>query len=108
MRKLILLNLLALLLLPHSVAAEQKPAPPEVAKPPAGYNLTELQKARMDAARQEIFRWQDKMNEALNRFSALCTEAQKENQWPAVQCSLTDLAVTPAPAPTPPLKPADK
>lgn len=109
MRKLILLNLLALLLLPHGLAAGQKPAPPpEAAKLPAGYNLTELQKARMDAVRQEIFRWQDKMNEALGRFSALCSEAIKENNWPAVQCSLTDLTVTPAPAPMPPLKPAEK
>lgn len=124
-----LLNLLALLLLPPGVAVAQKPAASPkpsvstaqpnqlsvddlglghltgepVAKPP--FNLTELQKARMDAARQEVFRWQDKMTEAVQRFSAICAEAQKENKWPAVQCSLTDLTVEAVP---PPLKPADK
>jgi hypothetical protein len=74
---------------------------------PQPFNLTELQKARLDAARQEMFRWQDKMSDALNKFSAICAEAQKENNWPAVQCSLTDLAVTAVPV-TVPLKPADK
>ena len=34
------------------------------------YELTELQKARLDATRQEVFRWQDKLNEALGKFSA--------------------------------------
>jgi hypothetical protein len=117
----LLLNLFALLLLPPGMAFGQKP----VAAPnpdtivhytlgdrgPNGppYHLTELQNARLDAARQEIFRWQDKMNEALEKFSAICAAAQTENKWPAVQCSLTDLAVTPiSPPQIPPTAPEKK
>ena len=124
--KKLLLNLFALLLLPPGVAIGQaktvkpandpasvtstkptlsSPLPPQKGPP---FNLTELQKAHLDASRQEVFRWQDKMNEALQRFSLICTAAQIENDWPAVQCSLTDLAVTAQPPPPPPLKPADK
>jgi len=69
--------------------------------PPRTYELTELQRARMDAVRQEIFRWQDKLTDALGKFSAQCTQAQKENKWPNVQCSLEDLKVTLLPAPEP-------
>jgi hypothetical protein len=74
---------------------------PQSPKPQTVFNLTELQKARLDAARQEVFRWQDKTNEALIKFGAICEEATKENKWPAVQCSLTDLTVTAVPAPAP-------
>ena len=108
--KKLLLNLCALFLLPPGVAFGQGkvvkvPIPANDHNPEVqtleptkhGYNLTELQKARLDAARQEIFRWQDKMNDALGRFSAICTGAQAENNWPAVQCSLTDLSVTAQP-----------
>jgi hypothetical protein len=65
------------------------------------YELTELQKAHLDATRQEVFRWQDKLNEALGKFSAQCTQAQKENKWPNVQCSLEDLSVKPQTTPEP-------
>jgi hypothetical protein len=68
-------------------------------KPEAAFELTELQKARLDAVRQKVWRWQDKMQEALSEFGAICAEAQKENKWPAVQCGLNDLAITPAPPP---------
>ena len=125
----LLLNLFALLLLPPGMAFGQKK--PVVAPNPDAdavvhytlgersvhneyldgppYHLTELQNARLDAARQEIFRWQDKMNEALEKFSAICAAAQTENKWPAVQCSLTDLAVTPiSPPQIPPTAPEKK
>lgn len=97
---LVFLCAFALMVLVGSFAGAQSP------KPQASYNLTELQKARLDAARQEVFRWQDKMSEALTKFGAICEEATKENKWPAVQCSLTDLTVTAVPAPaSPPVKP---
>lgn len=113
--KKLLLNLFAILLLPHGVAAQATvvtPLPltgparwnqvfdleeaavsdaPSKAGPP--FNLTELQAAHMDATRQEIFRWQDKMQAALEKFSAECAAAAKENHWPAVECSFTDLTV---------------
>jgi hypothetical protein len=101
MRK-ILLNLFALLLIPPGVAFGQAPSSsptPPPAKP--DLTLTELQKARLDAARQQVFRWQDKMQAALEQFSALCVEAQKENKWAPVTCSLADLSVAPQPPPTP-------
>jgi hypothetical protein len=119
--KTLLLNLLALVLLPHGVAVGQGkvvkvPVPandhnPEVKALERRPNLelTELQKARLDAARQEVFRWQDKMQEAAQKFVAICNEAGKDNHWPAVQCGLNDLVVTPVPiAPAAPAKPADK
>jgi hypothetical protein len=96
--KQLLLNLLALLLLPHGLAAQAAAPKPDANAKPV-FELTELQKAQLDAARQELFRWQDKMQQALDKFSALCTQAQKENHWPAVQCNPTDLAVRPMPAP---------
>lgn len=105
MRK-ILLNLFALLLLPPGAAFGQAASssssstPTPAAKP--DLTLTELQKARLDAARQQVFRWQDKMQAALEQFSALCVEAQKENKWAPVTCSLADLTVAPQPTPTPP------
>ena len=41
--------------------------------------------------------------------SAICAAAQTENKWPAVQCSLTDLAVTPiSPPQIPPTAPEKK
>jgi hypothetical protein len=101
--KTLLLNLLALVLLPHGVAMGQGKVP--ILAP--NLDLTELQKARLDAARQEVFRWQDKMQEALQKFAAICDEAKKENHWPEVQCGLNDLKVTAVPAPAP-AKPADK
>lgn len=84
---------------------EPKPIPQAKNAPVPEYNLTELQKARLDSARQKVWRWQDKMQEALNEFGALCMEAQKQNRWPPVQCGLNDLAITPAPPPiiTPPM-----
>jgi hypothetical protein len=102
MRK-ILLNLFALLLIPHGVAFGQAPSsssPTPPAKP--DLTLTELQKARLDALRQQVFRWQDKMQAALEQFSAVCVEAQKENKWAPVTCSLADLSVAPQTPPTPP------
>jgi hypothetical protein len=123
-----LLNLFAMLLLPHAFALGQGktvkvPVPagdhnPEVkaleaqsAKPaePAPYTLTDLQKARLDAARQKIWRWQDKLQEALSEFGGLCADAAKENKWPPVTCNWDTLAVTPQPAPpstAPPALPA--
>ena len=106
MRK-ILLNLFALLLLPPGVAIGQAPSsssssPTPPAKP--DLTLTDLQKARLDAARQQVFRWQDKMQAALDQFSALCVEAQKENKWAPVTCSLADLTIAPQPTPTPAAK----
>ena len=77
-------------------------------KPEAVLELTELQKARLDAARQKVWRWQDKMQEALTEFGAICAEAQKENKWPAVQCGLNDLAITPAPPVDQPSQPSAK
>jgi hypothetical protein len=115
--KTLLLNLLALVLLPHGVAVGQKPCSYDAAAAvpcpavsqsnvvkvpaPANLDLTELQKARLDAARQEVFRWQDKMQEAAQKFVAICNEAGKENHWPEVQCGLNDLKVTPVPPPSP-------
>jgi hypothetical protein len=77
---------------------QNKPAPGQ-----PSYELTELQKARLEATREEFFRWKDKMDDTLGRFSALCTQAQKENKWPNVQCSLEDLKVTPLPIATVPV-----
>jgi len=103
MRK-ILLNLFALLLIPHGVAFGQAPASPAKPDPKPVLTLTELQQARLDAARQQVFRWQDKMQQALADFSALCVEAQKENKWEPVTCSLADLTIAPQPTPTPAAK----
>jgi hypothetical protein len=111
MRKL-LLNLFALFLLPHDLAAQAAEPKLTELKPPApAYELNDLQKARLDVARQKVFRWQDKVQEALGEFSAVCIQAQKENHWPAVQCSLNDLTVErqpTAPAPQPPAPPPQK
>lgn len=108
MRTLIL-NLLALLLIPHAAAAQDSRDKPALVPgshlaahaqkdpKPETFNLTELQKARLDSARQKVWRWQDKMQEALQEFGAICSEAQKDNQWPAVQCNLNDLSVAVAP-----------
>ena len=101
MRKIIL-NLFALLLIPPGVAFGQAPAPSPTPPAKPDLTLTELQKARLDALRQQVFRWQDKMQAALEQFSALCVEAQKENKWAPVTCSLADLSVAPQPTPTPP------
>ena len=68
--------------------------------PPAVLELTDLQKARLDTARQKVWRWQDKINDALQEFVAICDAAGKENRWPpAVQCDLNDLSVRVAPPP---------
>jgi hypothetical protein len=83
-------------------------APADVSVTPAApppYKLTELQMARLDAARQKVFRWEDRTQDALNEFSALCTQAQQENHWPPVNCGLNDLSITSV-APPPVAKPA--
>jgi hypothetical protein len=125
-----LLNLFAMLLLPHAFALGQgktvkvpvpagdhnpevkaletqsgatKPADPSAAPQ---YVLTELQRARLDAARQKIWRWQDKLQESLGEFSSLCADAAKENKWPPVACNWDTLAVAPQPAPAAPTPPA--
>ena len=100
-----LLNLFAVLLLPHALAFGQAsatepsnhktikvPVPasgittPEVAAlqkndaTPPDFTLTELQHAKLDAARRNIWHWQDNLNRSLNEFGALCQEAGKEKQ----------------------------
>lgn len=126
--KTILLQLLGLLLLPHALAfgqASTEPSNPKAtqvsatqitqlsgsrpapALPPPQYALTDLQRARLDAARQKVWRWQDKIQDALGEFSTLCAEAQKENKWASVSCNINDLSVQPQPpaahaAPAPP------
>lgn len=80
-------------------------AAPKVADPPpavAPYKLTELQKARLDVARQKILRWQDRISEALAEYNQLCEDAQHENKWPEVRCNFDDLSVTSAAKPQPP------
>ena len=92
---------------------------PAQEKPKPVFDLTELQKTRLERDRQEVYRWQDKINDALNRFSSDCIQAQKENHWPAVTCNFQDLSVAaaavpenaapPSKAPPPaPAKPPDK
>ena len=123
-----LLNLFAMLLLPHAFALgqgktvkvpvpagdhnpevkaleAQSPAKPAEAAAPQ-YVLTELQRARLDVARQKIWRWQDKLQEALGEFSGECAAAAKENKWPLMNCNWDTLAVTPQPPP-PVAVPAD-
>lgn len=104
--KKVLLNLFALLLLPHASALGQK-APPAAppAKPPEApveLKLTALQRANLATVQQEVFRWQDRVNLALEKFSILCRNAQEENNWPPVNCNLQDLSV--AAQPQPPVK----
>jgi hypothetical protein len=118
-----LLNLFAVLLLPHALAFGQAsatepsnhktikvPVPagdhnPEVAAlqkndaTPPDFTLTELQHAKLDAARRDIWHWQDNLNRSLNEFGALCQEAGKENKWPPITCNWDTLLVTPQPKP---------
>jgi hypothetical protein len=81
------------------VVYAQKPAEakaePKAATPPADYELTESQRWRMTAAQQEFFRWQDKVNEAAEKFGQACHAAQLENHWPDIVCHIDTLAVTP-------------
>jgi len=111
----VFLLILFLVALGRAQSAGARSPKVETAFTATAFELTELQKARLDAARQKVWRWQDKMQEALTEFGAICAEAQKENKWPAVQCGLNDLAITPAPvsepaavSPQPSAKPAEE
>lgn len=108
MIRTILLNLFAFLLVPSGVVGQveaqgAKPAPaPAAASAPAKLDLTPLQSAQLDAIRQRFFRVQDVANSVLQEFSKKCLDAQKENAWPDVVCSVQDLSVqlkTPPPPP---------
>ena len=103
-----LLNLFAVLLLPHALAFGQASATePSNHKTTPDFTLTELQKAKLDAARRDIWHWQDNLNRSLQEFGGLCQEAAKENKWPPVTCNWDTLLVTAQPTPpTPPGPPA--
>jgi hypothetical protein len=109
----LLLNLFAILLLPHAFAqapaanakAPAPPAPVSAKVAPAQvFELTPLQAARLDAERERFFRWSDKMQESLHNMVAICDAAEKENKWPPVQCSVEDLTVTLKPVAAPAAK----
>lgn len=79
-------------------AAKPKPAAVDPAKPapaekPPELALTDLQKAKLDAASQRFWRVQDRANELLGEFGKICLEARKENKWPPVRCNPDDLSV---------------
>jgi hypothetical protein len=87
-----------------AMCAAQSPLPQAKAAPeaaakvatvaPAEFNLTDLQAARLDAARQKILHWLDKTNDAFSEFTGLCAAVQVENKWPPVSCNYNDLTVT--------------
>src|SRR2546423_3644309 len=89
---------------PFTPTAAATPAKPpsgiQLIAPPASFTLTELQTTRLQRDKERAERWQDKVNEALQQFSADCALAEKENSWPAIQCNYQDLTALPAPAPT--------
>lgn len=73
-------------------AAELAPKETPAEKPP-DLTLSDLQKAKLDAASQRFWRMQDHANELLAEFGKICLEAQKENKWPPVRCNPDDLSV---------------
>ena len=88
-------------------AAKPKPAAVDPAKPtpaekPPELALTDLQKAKLDAASQRFWRVQDRANELLGEFGKICLEARKENKWPPVRCNPDDLSVVLDKPATPP------
>jgi len=103
---------LAFLLTSGMALCVAQSSPVQEAKPaakPQEFVLTELQRAKLDAAAQRFWRVQDRANELLNEFGKLCLDAAKENKWPAVRCNPDNLSVVldapPTPAPPTPIEP---